>query len=485
MKNLFSARILLPLLCLAATPALALVTNVWISTSGGNWSDPANWENGEIPNGTNCVAEITQPAHNATITVNQELTLAGLILSNTGRTINLTPASGYGTIVLNGGEAGAFLITACRSNVINTGSITWQLESDLFLELRVPNGYNRLGTFTGDFDIHLNRDLGGNGVVYATSQLRNFTGDWHIYGGYVMTTSQYSLGSTGTENVIHFYNNAGLRCNGGTFGDNRRYIVHESGGMFAMNSYRLTLNAENQISGSGVLRIDDPAPGRHSTVVVNNSNDAFTGILQLGVRPDRIPEIIFGADGSLAKASAIYLIGTNSLFTCDAKEGGYAIPAGQTLCGSGMVRGTLVVDGGAVRPGVCPDIPAILTAAPLTVTNGISFAQSGTYICDLDLTGQTLISDDSSCSKLVLTGGVADLAGGKLRLEGLPAENTETELPDNGEWVILEAQNGTISGKLQLENPLFNGGSFYLRNTGSELILRYSSTLLTTLLSVR
>src|SRR5277367_3346663 len=101
----------------------------WISNTGGNWSDAANWNPSQVP-GPNDTAVITATG-NYTVALDVSASVAGLTLGATGAGTVQTFSTGNQTITINGPiqvtpqgqfelNGGAFAGTSVLS-----GAITW------------------------------------------------------------------------------------------------------------------------------------------------------------------------------------------------------------------------------------------------------------------------------------------------------------------------------------------------------------------------
>lgn len=75
-----------PVLAFVATAICALTpaaradvqTNVWINPAGGNWSDAANWQDGNVAKSTT-VADFRQLASGSTVTITSQTYVGGLV----------------------------------------------------------------------------------------------------------------------------------------------------------------------------------------------------------------------------------------------------------------------------------------------------------------------------------------------------------------------------------------------------------------------
>ena len=57
-----------------------VVTNVWINPAGGNWSDPANWQDGAVAY-SETVADFRQLASGSTVTISNNIFVSGLLFA--------------------------------------------------------------------------------------------------------------------------------------------------------------------------------------------------------------------------------------------------------------------------------------------------------------------------------------------------------------------------------------------------------------------
>ena len=86
------------LVCALALGASAdIVTNVWINPAGGNWSDPANWQDGAVAY-SETVADFRQLASGSTVTISNNIYVSGMLFAGGADDvwkIALGPGVGY------------------------------------------------------------------------------------------------------------------------------------------------------------------------------------------------------------------------------------------------------------------------------------------------------------------------------------------------------------------------------------------------------
>ncbi|MGI5869266.1 MAG: hypothetical protein ACOX9C_07475 [Kiritimatiellia bacterium] len=475
-----------------ALNADAAVTNTWAVDADGLWTNEANWATATVPADTGDVANLTFPlTANRNVTLDAPITLGELHVGTKTCTYKLQ-STGDGALTLKGlGDAPAVLEQMRGSETCNWElNCGYNLESDVDIRLH-GGGYTKFGSFIGGHDIHLNRG-GGNQTLYAVASSPNFTGNWHIHAGTLMTAGE-PFGSTGSgTRTITIYNNATLRNNGNAIiRPNRRIVIDASGGKIMPNGREMRLDSADQFAGSGNMTLTD-ASNWGGSFTLNAANDNFTGAIIAG-NDSVVANFGLGENGSISNSPLILLANNVASLIVDAKPDGYDVPAGQTVAGVGGVRGKLNVTtaGATVHPGsyTLPG-PA---AAPgiLAVTNGLAIANGGTYLWTLkslkdDATGVA----GADFSRLDVGAGGVGLAGGVLTLNftgdaaASGPDSTDAFWKTDHTWTILTA-DAPPSGKLVVSNGKWKNGTFLAQVSGNDLELTYRQGFDTTLIMVR
>jgi len=123
----------LAMIVLAALPAAALsqgATNVWVGPGNGDWSNPANWSLGAVPNNSDTVVFSTN--------------YFGMAGSNTAARVNVTDATVYDLVITNYSgtitfvAGGTFTVSNNfdqASGTLNLSNITWSVLGPLWKKL--------------------------------------------------------------------------------------------------------------------------------------------------------------------------------------------------------------------------------------------------------------------------------------------------------------------------------------------------------------
>ncbi len=162
--------------CVAAVLAVGTASaadGTWSNTSGGNWSDTANWTGGNIASGASASAYFT---NGTGITVFQDvgsLTLGNLFFANASTLVT------NNAIALNGGGASVFTVngsvnTANVSVVLNPVSGTLLVKEGAgTLQLNRPAGASTAfdGITMNAGTVLLDRGVGGDGLNVGTNTI--------------------------------------------------------------------------------------------------------------------------------------------------------------------------------------------------------------------------------------------------------------------------------------------------------------------------
>ncbi len=189
------------------------VTGFWSVDAAGNWTAPANWAGGVVPNAVGDVANFNfNLTANRTVTLDAPITLGGLVIGDTlGTSVYTFAGTGTNTLTFDAASGNAFI------EKYNTTTDVWQaplvlndaLNANIFAgTLDVNGASNALVAISGSSNIIKN----GTGTLRLNLDASNFTGDWvlnygtlNVGGGNIATPS--SLG-TGTGGII--LNGAGI-----------------------------------------------------------------------------------------------------------------------------------------------------------------------------------------------------------------------------------------------------------------------------------
>jgi autotransporter-associated beta strand protein len=262
--------------------------NTWGASGSGNWSNPANWDGGVVPNSPNVTALFgTVISSNATVTVNTNITVGGLTLANSVNSYNIGPGTGTFLTLDNG--------NATPANISAAGTQT--VSSPIVLS---GNGGFGLTTFAGP---NSTLTLSGNISQSAPASLANNGPGTLILAG----TNTYSAGTFVNNGTLNFNSTANfgtgtITFNGGIFqwaagtssdistlptffasggaafdtNGNNVTLAHSIGGngtgsLTKLGNGILTLSGNNHFSGGAFLNA--------GTINFNNVNNFGTGTL--------------------------------------------------------------------------------------------------------------------------------------------------------------------------------------------------------------
>jgi len=256
-------------------------------------------------------------------------------------------------------------------------------------------------------------------------------------------------------------------------------ITVAAGGTLAFNrSDTYGGNVANAIGGSGAVRV------LSGTLTLSASN-GYSGptTIQGGT-------LVLASTGSIG-SSPLVEVAAGAAFSVTAKAGGYAVPSGQTLAGSGSVVGAVAIGTGAtLAPGASP--------GTLTVSGNVTLGSGGTYNWQVfDAAGT---AGSATGWDLLSVGGVLDVAATSgdrfnLNLWSLSGVGPDVNGPavnfnaaQNGSWRIASAAGG-ITGfaadKFTINTAATNatagfandlaGGTFSVVQQGNDLVLQFTA----------
>jgi autotransporter-associated beta strand protein len=247
--------------------------------------------------------------------------------------------------------------------------------------------------------------------------------------------------------------------------------IHAAGGS--------TLTLSGAVTGTGGI-----TKSGGGTLVFDAAN-GYSG-------PTRIDtgRLTLAAAGTVA-ASPLVAVGEGATFDVSAKAGGYAVPAGQTLAGSGTVDGSVAIGTAAtLAPGASP--------GTLTVSSNVTLGSGGNYnwqVYDASGTAGSTTGWD-----LLSVGGGLDIAatsGSRFNinlwsLSGVGPDVNGSAVnfnsAQNGSWRIASAAGGitgfaadkfavntaATNGTAGFANDLA-GGTFAVVQQGNDLVLQFTA----------
>ena len=257
------------------------------------------------------------------------------------------------------------------------------------------------------------------------------------------------------------------------------------------NALALPADADIHAAGGSGLTLSGGVTGAGGitksgggTLILAASN-GYTG-------PTRIDtgRLTLATAGTVA-ASPLVAVGEGATFDVSAKTGGYVVPAGQTLAGSGTVEGSVAIGTAAtLSPGASP--------GTITVTGNVTFGAGGNYNWQIydaagtagSTTGWDLLSvggglDIASTSGSPFNINLWSLSGVGPDVNGSAVNWNSAQ---NGSWKIASAVGG-ITGfaadKFAVNTAATNGtagftndpagGSFAVVQDGNDLVLQFTA----------
>lgn len=184
-------------LCILFSILAFAADGVWISDSGV-WTDPANWEDGIVAQGTGAKATFANA-----MTVNSTVSIDGsadpvivgeIEIGETGKNLTIS-ATNDGRLTFDNGESAAVITTATG----NFGTIDFSTPVEIAgnKKLEVSNNYggDRTLQFTGDIfgdDVIIANCGTGNNSLVLISGTKSFTGELHAESTYSRLNVQFN-----------------------------------------------------------------------------------------------------------------------------------------------------------------------------------------------------------------------------------------------------------------------------------------------------
>ncbi len=363
----------------------------WIrTTTGGTWSNPANWDNAVIADGAGNTGDFStlDLTSDVVVHLNSARTLGNLVF---GDTATASPAS---WIVDNAANAANTLTIAGGTGTITVNALGAGATTTISAALAGTNGFSKAGpgalvlgganAITGPVAVNGgvlrvatggSLNLGGSPVTTALNTQLNIAGGNFATTGQVQSTSSSVVIDSGTANIGNFRTNSDfgttLRVNGGTLtvGDvNIRrnaggsadfgsgFIVADTGvatantiGLGTQNSYGcMSIEANGSLTANGIVTIGNQTSGNRGGAMRVIGNATFTSTEPtFGV-------VLSRKNGSNANnvASATFTGGVSTVekFTLGYDSNVNAGSATITVNGGTLYLGS----GGIVRNGIAP-----------------------------------------------------------------------------------------------------------------------------------
>ncbi|MFM7245532.1 MAG: autotransporter-associated beta strand repeat-containing protein [Planctomycetaceae bacterium] len=426
-------------------------------------------------------------------------------------TANVTAASTYmaknGTSVATATmSGGTFTSSGSEFIIARTGSARWSqsggtttASSEVILgrnggstgELAVSGGsFAQTGTASGlivGFDGSGTLTVSGSGSVTVAGTASGLTlGNFGIGSGVVAldggTLTVPCIRKAGTTASMAF-NGGVLRANAGARNDFLSGLdsatVLVGGAVIDTNGASVTIDQPLLDGGAG-----GGLAKRGSGTLVLGAANTYTGATSVAAGT-----LSLSAAGSVAASSSV-VVAAGATFDVTSQAGGYAVPATQTLGGSGTVNGGATFAGGAtVSPGTSP--------GTLSFTQGVTFGSGGNYNLQLFNASGTA----GAAWDLLSTNGTLTIASTALDPFAVNLWTLSSILPDvsgsaagftpgqSYTWRIASAAGG-ISGfaadKFTIRTSATNGtggfanalsgGTFSIAQSGTNLNLVFTSS---------
>jgi fibronectin-binding autotransporter adhesin len=334
------------------------LSGTWISSSNGNWSDSANWDTGNVANGTDNTATFN-PGGPVTVTVDGDRYIGGLAFTGSNTTLAGTDALKLDNTAFSPSQV----------------SVANSIIATLATNIAGNPGLEKTGP--GTLVITSAKSYSGGTLVTAgTLELSGATaGNAQIHGSLTVNTGATVAITSGDGTGFGFYNNpvTSILVDGGTinaisgshlgFGAFMSMTLDNGGslsGSWQWNGDSL-LNFSsfgdntNTISGQLFLRSDD---GASHTFTVNDGT-AATDLQINAVLADQWPE------NNSVPASGLTKSGTGTM----------------VLAGANTYNGSTVVNDGALSVAVAGSLQFRPT------TNGVTNSVSGSATASLSFLG--------------------------------------------------------------------------------------------------
>jgi hypothetical protein len=329
----------------ATAPAADIV---WTNTAGGNWSAAANWSPNQVPS-TNDTAWITNNG-TYTVTLNANVTLAGLNLGGTSGTQTLSQAAN--TLTLNGAGSGTAsgVYSLAGGTLLGSGTLTlagpfnWSggyLGSSGSVLVVTAIGGMTLSGATKYFDggTLINNGAGSwsvgqvacyNSPVFSNAPGATFdlTADgtaFTIYSGSPLLANAGTLrktaGTGATTISVPCANSGSVQANSGTLAltltDGSGSFTTASGATLSVSG-TATLSSSSTISGAGNFTMTSGAITNNGTFNVGGTNTFTTGTAVFGGNTTIANgplvvnggTVIFNGSGTVTPSSLVLSSGT-------------------------------------------------------------------------------------------------------------------------------------------------------------------------------
>ncbi len=485
---------------LAGSEALAQEATViarWIGGSG-NWSDPAHWDIGIVPNNTSeteYTVIIDLPGNNPTITIDQSVTLSvlssaeAIVVSNgsisvVGQTDNKgsIDVAGGSALILAGDVSNAGSIAAAGgtlqisgATVTNTSGVITASTGIVALVdstinggvLRVTDDAASLIRFSGDVTLTGVpwEDLGA-GEFQINSTSARLLGDYadHLPAGYTLvvfsefTDARLTLGSESFVNNGTLELRSNYRC-----------------GIFTCTHFpaELYLDQSLALSGSGQILMSTLPGGMSETMISGATGVSLSvgaGQWIHGEGEIRVPVVNYGRiEADVSGRSLTFVAGfENHGILRVLNGGGMSFPGGLTDGGSFELSGSVVLSGV-----VGPRDWSVSAGGVLHLENAIVDNRGRSIVAHggrVEIVNST-INDGGTISP---TGGVITADGGVVEIANSTINGAMLRVTDNAASLIRFSGDVTLTG-VPWED--LGAGEFQINSTSARLLGDYADHL--------
>ena len=445
------------LLALGSGAAQAQQSSTWINSSGGSWTNTANWNGGLIASGSGNTADFSTLTLSAapTVTLDGPQTLGNLVFGdlasaygwtlNTGAAGPLTLAVGSGTptIQVNGQNSTINLALAGSQGLAKTGAGTLTLSAATYTGATVVN--NGMLVLNGD------TGFVSPVTVSAGATLGIIGNSYTLPASAAITLSNSTLIGTSTSSGRVFLNGPITVLSSATLiaANPTAYQVRPNGGLFGTNAI-LTITSTNAANGG--FQFNGPNGNFSGSVVVSNIT---VNVWSPGTN------LFAQATVQLAKSGGIQL-GNNT----------YGNTIRFMSLSGGDATGTIRSDGGANTLAIGTNSGSgSFPGAIINGTGTASFIKEGTGT-------QVLTGANTYTGPTTINGGILEVDGSL----GTSAVTVNAVLDGSGtlNGAVTIASGGLVAGGLTLAGgaTVLSGGtaSAGTNTTPSAVIAKLSAT---------
>lgn len=313
------------LLCFSASPIHAQTVILWngavndvAGATTGDWSNPANWTNSEVPDSSTEQADLRKDWGGATagtpnLTLGNDRTLNGILFDDTGATGDRSLTINAGSTLNLAGSNPAIQVDANTLTLANVvgGPADWAKTGAGVLALNGVNTYTgvtyiQAGVIAVGSDAALGADSAGtvvaSGAILRFSASRTLSEPLTLSGSGVGTASGAIQSGGGSAVVtlngpITLAGDTNIKCDGGT-----RFVIGTAGITSAGKnlSFQLDNSATTSVAGPIALGAGGLTKTSGSTLALNGAN-TYTGptLISSGTIA------VGGTDGSILTTSGI------------------------------------------------------------------------------------------------------------------------------------------------------------------------------------